>query len=148
MYCLPFIWLFYLNSNRFAIGEDSLQTSQDLQKYNTTLDGNEITHNTGSRPNNDDIDDKEYSEPNTIINHNVKPSHKTGRGINLKYMCLNICVMQYYWIIMLAEYLRVCCSCFLPSKIPPVCTSSWIFTSSIWKYVYLVEIYDFYVFVW
>ena len=80
-----------MNSNRFAIGEDSLQTSQDLQNYNTTLDGNEITHNTGSRPNNDDIDDKEDSEPNTIIDHNVKPSHKMGRGINLKYVPEYLC---------------------------------------------------------
>lgn len=81
-----------MSSNQFAIGEDSLQTSQDLLKHTATLDENELTHNTCGRANdNDDIDDKEDCELNTAIDRNVKPSHKTGRGINLKYVYEHQC---------------------------------------------------------
>lgn len=84
-----------MSSNQFAIGEDSLQTSQDLLKHTTSLDDNELTHNTCGGANDDNVDDKEDPELNTVIDRTVKPSHKTGRGINLKYVSEHFCVMHY-----------------------------------------------------
>ena len=67
-----------LCSNQFAIGEECLQTSQDLQKHHMTSDDKPAL-------NNDDEDDKAEdslaAESSSVVE---KPSHKTGRGITLK----------------------------------------------------------------
>lgn len=80
---------FFLHSNHFAVGEDCLQTTQDLQKHDTISDGNKLTLSAGDEDDNDlEVDDSnedsQSAKPNTVADHNVKPLHKTGRGIMLK----------------------------------------------------------------
>ena len=72
-----------LYSNQFAIGEECLQTSQDLQKHNMTSDDKPaLCHD---REDDDKVDnnteDSLLAEPSTVIE---KPSHRTGRRITLK----------------------------------------------------------------
>lgn len=108
--CLDaFLTLVFLYSNRFAVSEDCLQTSQDLRKHDITPDDtipddiipNDIKSNDiipdDSKLNingeaddveGDDDDDKEGScstELNTTsIDHNQKPPYRAGRRVTVK----------------------------------------------------------------
>ena len=72
----------FFRSNQFAVGEECLQTSQDLQKCSSISD-KKLAFNAANDDDkvDDGTEDSAPAESNAIVE---KPAHKSGRRIIVK----------------------------------------------------------------
>ena len=72
----------FSHSNQFAVSEECLQTSQDLQKCSSTSDERFALSTANDDDKGDDgTEDSTPAEPNAVVE---KPAHKSGRRIIVK----------------------------------------------------------------